>query len=138
MATFDWGDLKVEIDNAGGTLVDISAYVEKINGINIEGGSEEVTPAGAAATYALVVDIDKVEDITIEGVFDDTATTGPWALMGGSTNRGAVRSLKLTYGSTITRTIETLICACDPVLNEAGKTWYRTLLKNASATITET
>jgi len=138
VANYDWNSLKIEIDNSGGSLVDISAYVEKINGVNIERGSEEVTPAGAAATYAMVVNIDKVEDVTIEGVFDDTATTGPWALMGGSSNRGAIRTLKVTYGSTITRSIEALICACDPVLNEGGKTWYRALLKNASATITET
>lgn len=128
MTTYSSEDVTVTI-----ATKDVSAYVDKINGVNLTKVSEEVSPMGSAALYDMAAGIDKVEDIVIEGVLDDTADKA-WDVL--YDQRGAAVTLALDYGP-ITRTVSALVVSCDPVIHEGGLTWYKAVLKNASATITE-
>ena len=76
------GNLVVKIDDSGGTLRDLSAYVEWVSpvGVLVEAidvtvftDTEQRTPAG----------VERAQEFTIEGLFDDTASTGPDAVLSG-------------------------------------------------------
>jgi hypothetical protein len=134
MARYGFGDLTVEFDNVGGTLVDMSQYVTQVNGFEKEMLIEEITAAGNDDQAWASVGIGKVSDITLSGPFNDTATTGPHAIFN---SRGSTRTLKLTIGGTITQQVECIIqkYAIKPTRN--ALTQFEVTLKPTGA-VTET
>ena len=70
------------IDKAdGGAPEDITAYITKFGDIVVDKGSVVSTPLGVDAEEYLLGVITKYEPIVIEGFYDDTATTGPDAIL---------------------------------------------------------
>ena len=63
--TFTWG----------GT--DMSAHTLKINGVSIKSLLEQSTAFGKSWMESLATGMRSMEKLTIEGLYDDTATTGP-------------------------------------------------------------
>jgi len=108
MPRYGFPDLKVEFDNAAAALVDMSAYVWTINGMSKEAILQEVTAAGDDDAAWAKVGLNKVDPITITGPYDDTASTGPDVIFNAIGN-AVTRTLKLTYGSTKTTSVECII-----------------------------
>jgi hypothetical protein len=108
MAKYGSNSLKVEFDNAGGSLVDMSDYCLEINGIDIEAMLEESHGFSDSYVEQLFTGLKKVADVTIKGFYDDTATTGPDVIFNAVGNTTS-RTLKLTWGSTKTTSVETVI-----------------------------
>ena len=114
MANYGPADLTIEYDNSGGTPVDITAHVLTINDVDVENITEEVRPFGAAWDVHLTIGVGRVPIIELGGVYDDIAATGPDALFAGRVPEGpgaASRTLILTWGSTKTTTVETILVA---------------------------
>jgi hypothetical protein len=130
VAKYGSSSLVIEFDNSGGTLVDITQHVTGINGINIEAILEEGTTYGDSWVEQLFTGVKQVPDITIDGFYDDTASTGPNALFN---DVGATRTLKLTFGGSNTATVETVIksYARNPVRKELTK--YQAVLAPTGA-----
>jgi hypothetical protein len=99
-------DLVIEFDNSSGTLVDITQHVTAINGVNIEALLEEGTTYGDSWVEQLFTGVKQLADITVDGFYDDTATTGPHALFN---DLGATRTFKVTWGGSKTTSVETII-----------------------------
>ena len=110
MATYNWSNLKIEFDNTGGSLVDVSAYVLGFNGVKIKGETQDVTPAGWQFVRKLFAGLKSCDDITLDLLYDDTATTGPDAIFNAV---GETRSLKITWGGSKTTTTEWIIAGYD-------------------------
>lgn len=108
MAKYTADDIVIEFDNAGGSLVDMSNYVMECNGINLEAILEESHALGDAWVEQLFAGLKRVGDITLSGMYDDTATTGPDVIFNSIGNTTS-RTLKITWGSTKTTSVETII-----------------------------
>lgn len=111
MATYGTDNVTIEFDNSSGTLVDISAYVLAINGIQKGAVLVDGTTMGMAWRASIDSTLREQQPITIEMLYDDTASTGSWVLfndVGGPTPTDG-RELKVTYGSTKTTTWKTII-----------------------------
>ena len=107
MTQYGFASLKVEVDNAvGGDLADLSAYVLALNGVEIERILEEITPAGVGWEVWYPVGLGRCGAIEISGAYEDTAATGPNAILNGP---GETRSLQITWGSTKTTNCEVII-----------------------------
>jgi hypothetical protein len=92
-----------DTDGAGGTLRDITSYVTKMGDLTVSKGTVDATPFGVAvATYLLGV-IKRYEPLSIEGLFDDAATTGPDAILNvGKVTHTALRKCTITIGGSKT------------------------------------
>jgi len=136
MAKYRGSDTIIEYDNVGGTLVDISQHVLSISNPAVEAAFEESHTFGDAWKEQLPAGLKMVPDITISGHYDDTVSTGPDALMGyavvGATT---TRTLKITFGSTKTFTVETFLKKYEPGPKRGGLTSYTaTLTATGTAT----
>ena len=80
MAFFDSKVSKFRIDDTGGTLRDLSAYITEVRGLPGQRALNEVTALGDSGARF----IPGLEDVTVRlsGLFDDTATSGPDAVLG--------------------------------------------------------
>lgn len=112
MAKYTFANLKVEFDNSAGTLVDMSQHITSINGINISAELEDAHSVGDSWAEKIFAGLRSVDDITIGGFYDDTAATGPDVIfndVGCVGTTGGTRTLRVTYGSTKTTSVETII-----------------------------
>lgn len=110
MATYNWSNLKIEFDDNGGVLKDVSEYVLAFNGVKLKGETQDVTPAGWQYVKKLFAGLKSADSVTIDLIYDDTATTGPDAIFN---DIGSTRSLKVTWGGTKTTTTEWIITGYD-------------------------
>lgn len=106
MAKYGSNSLVIEVDNSAGTLVNLSNYIDTINDVNVEALLQESTAFGDSWVENLFTGIKKMDPVTIEGFYDDTATTGPDAILN---SLGDTRTLKITWGGSKTTTVETII-----------------------------
>lgn len=70
------GNTVVQVDNAAGTVVALSAYIDSISGLGKEVQSLDVT-AFTDTAERVVAGIEASQEWTISGGWDDAATTGP-------------------------------------------------------------
>ena len=92
--------LKIEYDNSGGSLVDITQDVLNINDFNVEQLLENSRSYGDAWEEFKPIGVGKVVDVELSGNYDDTAATSPNALMGGRIPEApgaSTRTLKITW-----------------------------------------
>ena len=94
MAFFDSKASKFLIDDTGGTQRDLSAYVTEVRGLPGPRNLNEVTALGDSGARF----IPGLEDVTItlHGIFDNTATTGPDAVLGPLRSHGS--AVDFEYG----------------------------------------
>ena len=107
MAKYGSDDVVVEYDDVGGSLVDMSQYVDTMNGIKFNAEMQEGHAFGDSWVEELFTGMKRGEDIVLEGFYDDTATSGPDVVFGMAA-LGSTRTLEITYGSTKTTTVETV------------------------------
>ena len=136
MANYGPADLKIEYDNSGDSLVDISAHVLTINDIDVENITEETRPFGASWDEHQAIGVGRMPVIELGGVFDDVAATGPDALFAGRVPEGpaaATRGLKLTWGSTKTSLVETILLTYRRTADKNGLTRWLARLQPTGA-----
>ena len=80
MAIFDSKESKFLLDDTGGTQRDLSAYITDVRGLPGPRTLNEVTALGDSGAKFIPGLQDVV--ITLNGIFDDTATSGPDAVLG--------------------------------------------------------
>ena len=94
MAKYGSDEVKIEVDNDGGTAQDMSEYIDEVNEISIEALTQESTAFGDEWMKHLATGIKQGNPITFEGFFDDTATTGPDAVFN---SVGDEHEIEVTY-----------------------------------------
>jgi hypothetical protein len=134
MAKYTGADTVIEYDNSGGTLVNISQHVLSISNPAVEAAFEESHTFGDSWKEQLPAGLKMVPDITITGHYDDTATTGPDALMGYA-NVGATttREFKVTFGGSKTFLVNTYLKKWEPGPKRGGLTTYTAVLTATGA-----
>jgi hypothetical protein len=120
----------------GGT--DMSQHTQTINGLSVESIMEESHTFGDAWFESLATGLKKFSDITLGGMYDDTATTGPDAkysvtASGPSTSTTA---LVITYGGTKTTSANVFIKKYDRMLVRGAIHKY-TVVLTPTGTVTE-
>lgn len=106
MSKYGSDDVVIEVDNSGGTLVNLSQYIDTINEINISAMIQESHAFGDSWVEQLYTGVKMTAPITIEGFYDDTSSTGPDVVLN---SLGDTRTFKITYGSTKTTSVEAVI-----------------------------
>jgi hypothetical protein len=134
-------DIKIEYDNSSGSLVDISAYVQKLGDVSVESLVEQCRAFGEEWERALPIGVGKMANVDIEGDYDDEADVGPDALFWGARDypeapSTASRTLKITWQGTKSTSVETWLVkrARTPDLNALTK--YKVTL-GPTGTVTE-
>ena len=74
------GNTIVRIDNNAGTLVTLSSYIDTIGALGKEVQSLDVT-SFADSAERIIAGIEASQEVSISGAWDDTATTGPDAVL---------------------------------------------------------
>lgn len=93
------GNSVVRIDaSAGGTLTAITTYVKEIDGLGREFDALDSTALSDTAER-VIPGIEKSQEFSIRGAFDDTATTGPDAIF--STAVGTLLSFEWNPAGTV-------------------------------------
>lgn len=106
MAKYGSNSVTVEVDNSSGSLVDLTEYINSINGMDIEAITEDTTVFGDTWQENTYVGVKKANSIQIKGFYDDTATTGPDAVLNAL---GDTRTFQLTYGNSKSSSVEAII-----------------------------
>jgi hypothetical protein len=127
MSVFGSKDLIIEVTDASAVYHDISVHVRTVSGIDVENMTQEVHGFGDTWVKNLWTGMSKVNDITLEGFYNDTTDT-PAMLYA----RGALRSIRFTWGGGKTTTTDVIMSkfSRDPKLGEL--THYKMTLKPAS------
>src|SRR4051812_34414346 len=101
-------EITVTYDDAGGTPRVITGFILEMGSIKLTSQTDPSTPYGASVMSKLPTGVSEIADMTFEGFFDDTATTGPHTVFGTpDTNpQGATRTLAVVVGNAKTWTSE--------------------------------
>lgn len=141
MANSTPAGVKVEYDNAGGSLVDITQYVLTINGVDVESKLEETHTLGDSWEESKPIGVGKVAPVEIGGLYDDTVTVGPDALLANrvpETPASATRTLKITWiAAGHTTSVETYLIGYTRDADRNGLTKYKAKFQPTGA-VTET
>jgi hypothetical protein len=138
MAAGKFGSSSVEIhldDGPGGTLRDITAYVTSIGGVKVSQITEKTNPFGTSHEENTPVGMQHVDDITIEGYYDTTATTGPHVVMGTPDDdpQDATRTFTFTPGDSKTFTMECRLVDYSVIATNGNLTKYQSTIRQAGA-----
>lgn len=132
MAKYSFADGVFKIDAAdAGALQDMSQYCDIIGGFKISKFVEESHTLGDAWVESLFAGIRKGEDFTVEGFYDDTATTGPNVVFNGT--HLVTRSVEITYGGTKKSTFEAWIVDFERVLARDKMTRFKATIRPTGA-----
>lgn len=97
-------------DDSGGTPVNMTAYIDVESALKISAVLQAWKPKGSAYQTPKDSGARTIDNVTLEGLYDDTATTGPDVIFyNGGAALGQTRTYKETWGSTKTTTIEAVI-----------------------------
>ena len=120
-------------DGPGGTLRDVTAHVLSIGGIEIEQITEQTNPFGSDHEHHTPVGVQRVADIDIEGLEDDTPTTGTVAVLGtpDDSPADATRTLRITPAAGRVFTIETRLAKAATNLANQALNRYRATIRQA-------
>lgn len=82
------GNSYIEVDDSGGTPRDLSVYIQEIGPLGEEASFLDVTGLNDTA-QRVISGVGTGQELVLRGAFDDTATTGPDAVLAGSWARRA-------------------------------------------------
>lgn len=128
--------IKIEYDNAGATLVDITQHVLTINDIEVESLIEEKHSFGDSWEEHLPIGIGRMAPVELSGLYDDTAATGPDSLFANrvpETPASATRTLKITLVGTKTVSVETYLVSYKRSPDRGALTKYTARLQPTGA-----
>lgn len=132
MATYGPDDIAVRFDATdGGALQSMTQHVTEIDVLDIEAMFDQNTRSyGDVWSDQAYIGVRRWNPITLRGVYDDTATTGPNATFN---SVGSQRTLELTWGGSKTTTVETLILNYRRIPQIDGMTRYEVVLQPIGA-----
>ena len=123
-------EIRIDVDNSSGSLVNLSAYIDTFNGITKEALTEEDTVCGDADETHGAVGVAQVQPVTLEGWYDDTASIGPHVILNAI---GNTRSLKITWGNSKTTIVEAIIQTYARLPARGGSTRFTATLQPTGA-----
>lgn len=131
-----YGSASVSIsydDAPGGVLRNVTAHVLSIGGVKKEALTEETSPFGTSNEAHTPTGKTRVPDISIEGLFDTTLTTGPHVVFGDPDDgpQDATRTLVIVFGDAKTFTIETRLVDYEVVAQNGALTRYKATIRQA-------
>jgi hypothetical protein len=120
-------------DGPGGTIRVITPFVTSIGGVKKEALTEQTNPFGVAFESHTPTGLSRVPDITIEGIWDTTATTGPHVVFGtpDTDPQGATRTLIFAPGDSKTFTVETRLVDYEVLAQNGNLTKYKATVRQA-------
>lgn len=86
----------IKIDDSGGTLRDLSAFVNSVEGLPGEGEVSETTTFATGVVPKTFIRGNTTSTFTIAGFYDSTATTGPDVVLSGLRTSAATATFE--YG----------------------------------------
>lgn len=123
--------IKIEYDNAAGSLVDISQFVMTLNDVVVEQITEETHSFGDLWEENIAIGIGKLGELTLGGLYDDQAG-GPDSLFAGRVPEDpntATRTLKITWRTAgKTTTFETFLASYTRKADRGALTKYEAKL----------
>ena len=132
MANYGPSSVTIAYDNAAGSPVDITQYVMTVNEIVVEQINEERHPFGTSWETYLPVGVGKMGPIELDGLYDDTASSGPDALFANrvpETPASNTRTLTITFGSTKKVSVETYLVSYNRTVDRNKITSYKAKLQ---------
>jgi len=114
---------------------DITQYVTTINGVELEAAFEDSTPLGSSFRTNIYGGVSEIKDIEIEGFYDDTATTGPAAVLG---TIGTTAALVIVWGNSKSTTMTMAVKSWNRIIEVGKATRFKAVLTNTSTTVTDT
>ncbi len=138
MANYGQPNVVVAFDTAGGSPTTMTPYVQEINGIDVEAILEQSDSFGDSWLESLATGMRKMSPVTLGGLYDDTATTGPDAMFNApaSSPATATRTLTITLGGSKTVSVECLIQKYSRPLSRGKLHRYQVVLQ-PTGTVTE-
>ncbi len=132
MAKYASPDLTIEVDNSVGAPVDLSQYIDEDIALDIEATMEEFIAYGANWPAQIATGIKKAADINLGGMFDDTATTGPDAILNAV---GDTREVTITWGGSNASTFDAVIKSYSRKGSNGGMTRFEAVLTPTGAVV---
>lgn len=138
MALYGSPNFKFGITSASGstTIVDISGYIDTINGLKVNAMTQETHGFGDSWVEHTFTGVRSMDDITIGGFYNDAAATGPHALLGNTTQVGASRAAETDYGSSVIQRVGVLIVSYQRTPTRNELTRFEAVLRPTGAVST--
>lgn len=115
------GSSYIEIDDAGGTPRNLSAYVEELEPLGKVMALLDVTGLNDAA-QRVIPGVELAQEFTLRGAFDNTATSGPDAVLGGIVGKtGTVSYGPAGNGSGQRKINGEFLCLSYQIISQAGR-----------------
>lgn len=108
-------------DGPGGTPRTITSFVLTMGAVKLTSNMQANTPYGATVEAMLPTGVSKIDQITLHGYFDDTATSGPHVVFiaPDTSPQASTRTLAIVFGNSKTWTSEGYLVSYS-VLGKAG------------------
>ena len=126
MAKYDSSNFKIEFDDSTGALQNMSSYITDADPMEKEIYVEEDTPFYTANETSSSTGVSKVNDISLKGEYDDTATVGPHVIFSAI---GSTRTLRYIWGGGRATSVETIIKAYNRIPNVKKLTGFEVKLR---------
>jgi hypothetical protein len=126
--------ITISFDDApGGTLRDMTQYILTMSGIKREAITQQTNPFGTSAEASTPTGMIKVPDITVTGIFDTTASTGPHVVFGtpDTSPQAATRTLTVVFGDGKTATMESRLVSYEVIGKDGNLTEYSAVIRQA-------
>ncbi len=140
MTNYGQPQFKFSVSSASGTTVlqNISNYVTALNGINIEAITEQSDAFGDSWVEFLWTGVRKLGEVVIDGFYDDTAASGPHALLGDAAAIGAYRTIEADFGASDIINIPVVVSKYERMPSRGALTKYRCTFLPTGAPTTAT
>ncbi len=93
---FNNAQLKITAASTTGSFLDISNYIDTISGLDMEAMVQDSHAMGDSWAESLFTGTKRFNTFTIEGFYDDVATSGPHVLFGAPNSLGNERVIKFS------------------------------------------
>lgn len=135
MAKYGSNSVTINVDNSGGTPVDMTQHTLDINDVEIETILEESHSFGDAWFESLATGVRRMAPIVMSGLYDDVAASGPDAMYvtTASGPSATTRTWQCVYGAAKSTSVETLIAKYGRKLGRGALHKYQVTLQPTGA-----
>jgi len=135
LAKYGSNSVTINVDNSGGTPLDMTQHTLDINDVEIESILEESHSFGDSWFESLATGVKRMAPIVQGGLYDDTSSSGPDAMYvtTASGPSQATRTWQCVYGSTKSTSVEVLIAKYGRKLGRAALHKYSVTLQPTGA-----
>lgn len=130
------GSITITYDDApGGTPRAVTQHVLEMSGVKITSAQELSHAFGDTAEESTPAGLIKVDDITLGGFWDTTATTGPHAVFQAPDDdpQDPTRTLTIVFGDSKTFTVETRLMVYEVMGQNGNLTKFSAVIRPTGA-----